>query len=180
MKSNVYSRSRMNFEDSLRTKASRVSSFNTRRVYVNINPVYFGSPFSYGYAHVGIWDLWFLMRASDLFWYHHWNEITPYRNYFEASQYAAMEARVQRLEQQNNGVRDTTYMDEGVDPDLQLSDEYQKAHPDSVYYTNKYSTPAVNPVAIIIIIVLAACILIIILKRVSRAKPRKTYNSRIY
>jgi hypothetical protein len=180
MNSNYSAKNRMNFEDSMRTKTSRINNFNTRRIYVNVNPVYFGSPFSYGHAYVGMWDLWFLMRASDLFWYHHWHEINPYRDYFQAQQFAEMEARVKALEQQNNGVRDASYMEEGVDPDLQLSDEYQQAHPESVYYTDKYSSPTSNAAVIIIIIAVAAVVLIIILRSASRTKPKHTYNSRIY
>lgn len=180
MNSNYSAKTRMNFEDSIRTKTSRINNFGTRRIYINVNPVYFGSPFSYGYAHVGMWDLWFLMRASDLFWYNHWNEIYPYRDYFQDREFAQMEARVKKLEQQYNGVRDTSYMEDGVDPDIQISDEYQQSHPESVYYTNRYSSPSGNAAAAVIVIAVVAIILILILRSASRAKPKKTYNSRIY
>lgn len=92
MKKSYGSASRkMNFEDALKTRASRINIFNSRPILINVNRSIFSSPFSYGYAYVGPWDLWFLMRASDLFWYHHWDEISPYKNYFDQNQYEQME-----------------------------------------------------------------------------------------
>lgn len=170
---------RMNFDDALRSRPQRINVFNSRPVYVGLNPVYFGSPISYGHAFAGPWDLWFLMRASDLFWYHHWHDISPYRNYFQEQQFRDMERRVQELEAKNNGVRDENYLEPGVDPDLQFSGEYQEKNLDRIYYTDKYSKPVSNPVQTILILIVIAAGLILIMKNVARPR-RKKYDSRLY
>ena len=111
-----YNYQRTGFEDSMRTRPQRISMFDRRPIIVAANPMYFGGPLSYGSAFVGMWDMWFLMRASDMFWFHHWNDIYPYRDYFEASKFADMEKRVKALEQQGV-VRDESYVDPEVDPE---------------------------------------------------------------
>lgn len=171
---------RMNFEEAMRTRTSRINIFNNRPVIINVNRSMFGSPFSYGYAYVGPWDLWFLMRASDLFWYHHWNEITPYRDYFDQQQYQKLEQRVDQLEQQ--GIqRDPNYIEEDVDPDLQLSQQYQEQNPDNVYYTDKYPTnSSSNTGGVIVIIIITSVALIIVIRKLSKPKPQKPRYSRIY
>lgn len=174
-----YNYQRTGFEDSMRTRPQRISMFDRRPIIVAANPMYFGGPLSYGSAFVGMWDMWFLMRASDMFWFHHWNDIYPYRDYFEASKFADMEKRVKALEQQGV-VRDESYVDPEVDPDLQFSDEYTQKNIDKVYYTDKYSTPSTNPVAAVIILVGVGVVLVIILRKVSKPKPKKTFQSRIY
>ena len=171
---------RMNFEDAMRTRTSRINVFNNRPIFINVNRSIFGSPFSYGYAYVGPWDLWFLMRASDLFWYHHWNEISPYRSYFDQNQYQQLENRVDQLEKQ--GVqRDPNYMEEGVDPDLQLSQQYQEQNPDNVYYTDKYPTSSSrNTGAVVVLIIITSVALIIVIRKLSKPKPKNSRHSRIY
>ncbi|EGD47312.1 hypothetical protein Cpap_1895 [Ruminiclostridium papyrosolvens DSM 2782] len=181
MKKSYGSSSRkMNFEDAMRTRSSRINVFNNRPIFINVNRSMFGSSFSYGYAYVGPWDLWFLMRASDLFWYHHWNEISPYRSYFDQSQYQKLENRVSQLEKQ--GVqRDPNYMEEGVDPDLQLSEQYQEKNPDNVYYTDKYPTNSSrNTGAVVVVIIITSVALIIVIRKLSKPKPKKSRQSRIY
>lgn len=170
---------RMGFEDSMRTRDYRINNFNSRPIFVNVNTGYFGGPLSYGSAFVGCWDLWFLMRASDMFWYHHWDDIYPNRSYFQAAQFAEMEARVKKLEQQNVA-RDSNYLDPGVDPDLQFSNDYTQSHPEKVYYTNKNSTPAVNPFLVFFAILLIAIGLILIIRFLSRPRPKDSFKSRIY
>lgn len=171
---------RMNMEDALGSRPQRISYFESSRpVRIRINTFYFGGPLSYGSAYVGPWDLWFLMRASDLFWYHHWAQIYPYRDYFEAQQFADMQARISQLEQQNIA-RDPSYMDPGVDPDLQFSNDYQQNHLDSIYYTNKYPNNAGNPLVTLIIIVVIVILLIIIIRKISRPRRIKPSDSRIY
>ncbi|AEY64548.1 hypothetical protein [Clostridium sp. BNL1100] len=171
---------KMNFEDAMRTRTSRINVFNNRPIFINVNRSMFGSPFSYGYAYVGPWDLWFLMRASDLFWYHHWNEISPYRNYFDQNQYQQLENRVDQLEKQ--GVqREPNYMEEGVDPDLQLSQQYQEQNPDNVYYTDKYPTNSSrNTGAVVVVIIITSVALIIIIRKLSKPKSKNSRHSRIY
>ncbi len=171
---------RMNFEDAMRTRTSRINVFNNRPIFINVNRSVFGSPFSYGYAYVGPWDLWFLMRASDLFWYHHWSEISPYRSYFDQNQYQQLENRVDQLEKQ--GVqRDPNYMEEGVDPDLQLSQQYQEKNPENVYYTDKYPTNSSrNTGAVVVVIIITSVALIIVIRKLSKPKPKNSRNSRIY
>lgn len=181
MKKNYGSSSRkMNFEDAMRTRTSRINVFNNRPIFVNVNRSMFGSPFSYGYAYVGPWDLWFLMRASDMFWYHHWSEISPYRNYFDQNQYRQLENRVEQLEK--DGVqRDPNYMEEGVDPDLQLSQQYQEQNPDKVYYTDKHPTNSSrNTVAVVVVIIVTSVALIIVIRKLSKPKPKNSRSSRIY
>ncbi|MCX7709553.1 MAG: hypothetical protein N2484_06850 [Clostridia bacterium] len=171
---------RMNFEDAMRTRPQRISRFDQRPVRIYVNNNYFGGPLSYGSAFVGPWDLWFLMRASDLFWYHHWHDIYAHRDYFEAAKFAEMEARVRELERKHNGVRDENYLDPDVDPDLQFSDEYTNKNLDNVYLTNKYARPSVNPFVVFIIILAIGIVMIVIIRKVSRPKPKAPFNSRIY
>ena len=169
----------MNFEDAMNTRSSRINSFSSKRpIFINVNTGMFSSPFSYGYASVGPWDLWFLMRASDLFFYHHWSEISPYSNYFEQQKYKELEKRVAELEQQ--GVkRDETYMDPDVDPDLQLSQQYQEENVDKVYYTDKYPTSS-NAGTAIVVIVITSVALVIVIRKLSKPKRKKSHYSRIY
>lgn len=171
---------RMNFEDAANTRSQRINNMNSRSVNVNIRPGIFGGPMTWGMGYIGMWDMFFIMQASNLFWYHHWNEIYPYRDYFEEKKFAEMEARVKELEKQNNGVRDPNYMDPDVDPDLQLSKDYQEKNLDKVYYTDKYSTPQTNPAATVIVIILIGGVLLMVVSKAARPKPKKTYNSRIY
>jgi hypothetical protein len=123
--------------------------------------------------------LWFLLRASELFWYHHWLDIYAYRNYFEASQFANMEARVRALEAQNV-VRDANYLEPGVDPDLQFSSDYQQKHTNSIYYTNKYPSRAGNVIVTILVMLIIIAVLVIIIRKVSRPKRSYGSNSSIY
>lgn len=181
MNTNYYNGSKMNFEDAARTRTTRMNDYNTRPVRINISTYHFGGPFSYGTAFAGPWDLWFLMRASDMFWYHHWTEIYPYRDYFEAAQFAQMESRIRALEAQNLA-RDTNYMEPGVEPDLAFSSDYQEKNVDKLYYTNKYSKPVQSPAKYFIPILLISVGLILIIYTLSRRKPQKPgrNSSRIY
>lgn len=171
---------RMSFEGAMNSRSSRINSFGTRPIFMNINRGMFGNPFSYGYAYVGPWDLWFLMRASELFWFHHWNEISPYRDYFDKQEYEKLEQRVEELEAQ--GVqRDPNYLEEGVDPDLQLSQQYQEENVDKVYYTDKYPTSSsAGTGGTIAGIIIISIVLVVAINRVSRPRPKKSHNSRIY
>ncbi|MCX7921051.1 MAG: hypothetical protein N3B21_03370 [Clostridia bacterium] len=175
---------RMSFEDAIKTRPQRITVYSHRPVIVKVkHKKHFDldfDDFSYGYGFVGPWDLWFLMRASDLFWYHHWNDIYPYRDYFEDDQFRQMEARVRALEQQ--GIqRDPSYLDPDVDPDLQFSSEYQERNLDSIYYTNKYPPRSGNPLVTIFVISIIVVILIIIIRKLSRPKrPKEGSYSRIY
>ncbi len=171
---------RMKFEDAMNTRSSRINTFaNKRPIIINANRGMFASPFSYGYAYVGPWDLWFLMRASDMFWYHHWSEISPYRNYFDQQKYNELEKRVQELEQQ--GVKkDPNYLDPDVDPDLQLSQQYQEENVDKVYYTDKYPTNSTSSGTAIVVILITSVALIIVIKKVSKPKRKKSHYSSIY
>lgn len=171
---------RMNFEEAMGTRNTRISSFGTRRININIRPTVFGGPISYGSAFVGPWDLWFLMRASDLFWYHHWLEILPYRNYFEEREFADMERRVSDLEQKYNGQRDSSYLEPEVDYDLQLSQPYQEKNLDRIYATDRYSGTGSNTVVTILILAIIAVGLILLIKGLNKPKRRSTYHSRLY
>jgi len=179
MNRNYNVNNRMSFESAIRTKSQRINAYAKRPIYVNVNTGYFSSPFSYGYASVGPWDLWFLLRASELFWYHHWNDIYAYRNYFDASQFANMEARVKALEAQNI-VRDANYLEPGADLDLQFSSDYQQKHTGSIYYTNKHPSRAGNVNVTLVILLIIVVILVSIIKKVSRPKRSYGSNSSIY
>ena len=171
---------RMGFEDAMNTRSSRINTFSNKRpIFVNVNRSMFASPFSYGYAYVGPWDLWFLMRASDMFWFHHWNEISPSRSYFDQQKYDELEKKVQALEKQ--GVkRDPNYLDPDVDPDLQLSQQYQEQNVDKVYYTDKYPTQSGSAGTAIVVILITSVALVIVIKRISKPKKKKSHYSRIY
>jgi hypothetical protein len=170
---------KMSFESAMRTRPQRINVYNSRPIYIHVDSHHFGSSFSYGYASVGPWDLWFLLRASELFWYHHWDDIYAYRNYFEAAQFANMEARIRALEAQNI-VRDANYLEPGVDPDLQFSNDYQQNHTGSIYYTNRHPSRAGNVIVTLIILLIIVIILVIIIRKVSRPKRSYGSNSGIY
>ncbi|MHB8066077.1 MAG: hypothetical protein ACYDG2_26235 [Ruminiclostridium sp.] len=171
---------RMGFEDAMNTRSSRINTFsNSRPIFINVNRGMFASPFSYGYAYVGPWDLWFLMRASDMFWFHHWNEISPYRSYFDQQKYDELEKKVEDLEKQ--GVkRDPNYLDPDVDPDLQLSQQYQEQNVDKLYYTDKYPTNSGSAGTAIVVIIITSVALVIVIKKISKPKRKKSHYSRIY
>ena len=170
---------RMGFEDAMKTRTSRINSFGKRPIFMNVNTGMFGSPFSYGYAFVGPWDLWFLMRASEMFWYHHWLDITPYKSYFNQQEYEKLEKRVGELEKQ--GVqRDPNYVDPNTDPDLQFSQQYQEENVDKIYYTDKYSTSSASSGVAVVLIIVSAGALIIVIRKLSKPKPKKSHYSRIY
>ncbi len=170
---------RMGFEEAMKSRASRINSFGRRPVFVNVNTGMFGSPFSYGYAFVGPWDLWFLMRASEMFWFHHWLEIAPYKSYFNQQEYEKLEKRVEELEKQ--GVqRDPNYIDPDTDSDLQFSQQYQEENVDKIYYTDKYSTNSAGSGTAVVIIIVSAVVLVIVIRKLSKPKPKKSHYSRIY
>lgn len=170
---------RMGFENAMNTRSSRVNTFGQRPIFMNVNTGMFASPFSYGYAFVGPWDLWFLMRASDMFWFHHWNEISPYKSYFNQQEYDKLETRVQELEKQGTQ-RDPNYLDPNVDPDLQLSQQYQEENIDKVYYTDKHPTNSASTGTAIVVIIITSVALILVIKRISKPKRKKSHYSRIY
>lgn len=170
---------RMGFEDAMKSRTSRINSFGKRPIFVNVNTGMFGNPFSYGYAFVGPWDLWFLMRASEMFWYHHWLDIAPYKSYFNQQEYEKLEKRVEELEKQ--GVqRDPNYIDPDTDPDLQFSQQYQEENVDKIYYTDKYSTNSASSGVAVVIIIVSATALVIVIRKLSKPKPKKSHYSRIY
>lgn len=170
---------RMGFEDAMKSRTSRINSFGKRPVFINVNTGMFGNPFSYGYAYVGPWDLWFLMRASEMFWFHHWLEIAPYKSYFNQQEYEKLEKRVEELEKE--GVqRDPNYIDPDTDPDLQFSQQYQEENVDKIYYTDKYSTNSASSGTAVVIIIISAAALVIVIRKLSKPKPKKSHYSRIY
>lgn len=180
MNRNFQSSRRMNFEDAMRTRTQRINYFNSRPIYVNVRPGLFGGPLTWGMGYVGMWDMWFLMHASHLFWYHHWHDIYPYRDHFDQAKFAEMEARVKKLEQENNNLRDPNYLDPDVDPDLQFSQEYQEKHLDNVYYTDKYAEPSTGAGTTIVVLLVIGVVLVVIISKAAKPRRRKTYNSRIY
>lgn len=170
---------RMGFEDAMKSRTSRINSFGKRPIFMNVNTGMFSSPFSYGYAFVGPWDLWFLMRASEMFWYHHWLEIAPYKDYFNQEEYEKLEKRVEELEKQ--GVqRDPNYVEPDTDLDLQFSQQYQEENVDKIYYTDKYSTNSASSGVSVTLIIVSGVALIIVIRKLSKPKPKKSHYSRIY
>lgn len=170
---------RMNFEDALKSRSSRINSFGRRPVFINVNTGMFGNPFSYGYAYVGPWDLWFLMRASEMFWFHHWLDIAPYKSYFNQQEYEKLEKRVDELEKQ--GIqRDPNYVEPDADTDLQFSQQYQEENVDKIYYTDKYATNSAGSGVAVVVFVMTAAGLVIVVRKLSKPKRRKSHYSRIY
>lgn len=170
---------RMSFEDAMNTRTSRINSFNKRPIRINVNSAMFSSPFSYGYAYVGPWDLWFLMRASEMFWYHHWLEILPYKNYFNQEEFEEMEKRIEELEKQRI-LRDPKYVEPDTDLDLQFSQEYQEENIDKIYYTDKYSTNSISSDDVVNLIMISGVILAIVIRVLSKPKQKKSHYSKIY
>ena len=170
---------RLNFDDALATRNSRLTTFGTRPVIINVGGGYLGGPLSYGSAFAGIWDMWFLTRASQLFWYNHWSEISPYRNNFDQAKFNEMEARVKELEQQKVA-KDPNYLEPGVDPDLQFSSEYQQSHVSDIYYTDKSGSSAQSVFGTIFMLIIIVALLLYIFKKVSRKNGKKSFESKIY
>lgn len=80
------------------------------------------------YSSVGIWDVYFLSQASDLFWYHHWNDASIQRALYQDrvlqdAELARLEAKIRSLETQNI-VRDMSYIPEGIEPQDMYSEAY--------------------------------------------------------
>lgn len=169
--------SRLNYNDALNTRNQRISNYDTNPVRVHVNNYYFGGPLSYGSAFVGIWDMWFLMRASNLFWYHHWNDINPYSSYFNTTDFAARQAAVNAMQAQGIA-KNTSYLDPNVNPDLQFSKSYVDSHANNIYNTS-YRRPSSHPFLTLIFILVFAAILIWFIKKLLK-KPVKTRYSSIY
>ena len=170
---------RMSFEDAMSSRPQRIIVFNSRPTRIHVNTIYFGGPLSYGSAFVGPWDLWFLLRASDLFWYNHWNDMYTYRNYFDAADFAARERAVSQMQAQNIA-RNDAYLDPDVDPDLQFSNDYEQGHLNNIYYTNRNASSGRGWVATLIVILIIIIVLVFILRAVSRRRKKPTFQSRIY
>ena len=77
---------------------------------------------------MGVWDIYFLSHATDLFWYHHWREPAIQRALYQ--DHVLQDAELTRLEQKVNALeaqqltRDPDYLPEGVSPQDAYSDEY--------------------------------------------------------
>ncbi|MBF0496872.1 MAG: hypothetical protein HQK58_09925 [Deltaproteobacteria bacterium] len=135
------------------TRTTRVNNyFGPNTTYQRrLAPTYYQANYWGGYGYpmwgfhsVGIWDMAFLMMASDLFWYHHWNSLSQQRNMFDQQQMADMERRVKALEAK--GVpRDPNFVDPNVDPDIQYSKEYVEQNPDKVFAGQVRPVPAREP-----------------------------------
>jgi len=163
---------KMNLEDALETRPKRIQEYNKKAVKINVNTYHFKSTLSYGAASVGPWDLWFLTRASDMFWYHHWDEIYAYRSYFNAHEFAEMESKIKNIEAQGIA-RDPKYTEPSVDCDLQLSDDYIKLNINEVYYTNKFKKPLQNFFAAISFMICITVFLALVLKFILQSKVKK-------
>jgi hypothetical protein len=70
-------------------------------------------------------------------------------------------------------------MDPDVDPDLQLSQQYQEQNVDKVYYTDKYPTSSHAGTAIVVIVITSVA-LVIVIRKLSKPKRKKSHYSRIY
>lgn len=84
----------------------------------------------YGYQgyQVGIWDLYFLSHASDLFWYHHWQEPALQSALYEDrvlqdAELTRLESRIHAMEAEQIA-RDPDYLPDGIAPYDAYSDEY--------------------------------------------------------
>ena len=80
------------------------------------------------YSSVGIWDLFFLSHASDLFWYHHWHDQSIKRALYQDrvlqdAELARLEAKMKQLETQQI-LRNPDYLPEGVEPQDMYSESY--------------------------------------------------------
>ncbi len=86
---------------------------------------YYSAP-SFG---VGVWDLYFLSHAAtDLFWYHHWQDEAIQRALYtdhvmQDAELARLEESVRALEAQGVA-RDPSYLPEGIAPQDAYTDEY--------------------------------------------------------
>jgi hypothetical protein len=123
---------KQNMNTAISTRPQRITVYNNRPTRIYVNTTMFPGSLSYGSAYCGVWDLWFLTRASDAFWYHHWAELSMYNNYFDAATWAARERAMTQMRAQNMAVN-ADYLDPDVDPDLQFSPQYQEEHLDRFY-----------------------------------------------
>ncbi len=170
---------RMNFEEAVKTRNDRIASFETRPVTIGANVKLYGDALSYGSARIGPWDFWFLLRAPDLFWYHHWNELSQFREHFDEVGYEKLESRIRALEQK--GIpRDPTYVDPDVDPDLQFAEDYLLDNINMVYYTTKHPGSVRHFGLTVAALVIISAVLLVMLKMFSAPVPKEPYRSRIY
>jgi len=114
-----------------------------------------------------------------MFWYHHWLEILPYKNYFNQEEFEEMEKRIEELEKQRI-LRDPKYVEPDTDLDLQFSQEYQEENIDKIYYTDKYSTNSISSDDVVNLIMISGVILAIVIRVLSKPKQKKSHYSKIY
>lgn len=92
----------------------------------------------YGYASVGMWDLFFLSTVNNMFWYHHWNDQHIKQALYEkkildSKALADLESQVKELEAQ--GIpRDPNYLPDDVTPDVAYAKEYVQNNNNQNYY----------------------------------------------
>ena len=103
---------------------------------VHFAPRYFSTPGYYA-PSVGVWDLYFLSRASDLFWYHHWNDRAIRRALYQDKllqdgELRRLEERVRTLESQQVA-RNPDYLP----PDVEPEELYSEDHLEELYASRR-------------------------------------------
>lgn len=106
-----------------------ITNYTTREVRVNhvFHDYYSRPPVVYNDHYNSFFWFWLLDRSLDerAAWaYNHRKEMDDARYRELLAKDAKLEAKIQELERQNHGVRDSSYTPKGIDTDLQYTDDY--------------------------------------------------------
>ncbi|MDD5603137.1 MAG: hypothetical protein PHG48_03500 [Eubacteriales bacterium] len=165
------------FESSLADKPSRIAAYD--KLPLRIRPDYsvFSGPFSYGSVYIGPWDMWFLLRASDEFWFNHWDEIAPYKEYFNQADFEARDSAVKSM-MQSGSTPDALMLEQVFSADLQFSEQYIARHLDRIYFTSKYMSQSGNSFTMLFTIALIIAALILLIRHMPGSALRRRYSVR--
>ncbi len=161
-------------ETSVANKPARIAAYDTFPARIRLNYTIFSGPFSYGSAYAGPWDLWFLLRASDIFWHNHWDEILPYKEYFNQDDFMKRDAAIKEI-RLKGATPDTFALEPNVDADLQFSEEYIQKNIDRIYFTLKFIEPAGSPFTTLFTIFLVILALVLAIRQISDSSYRKKF-----
>lgn len=108
------------------------STYVTRetRIYSTYSPYYGRPAIVFGDPYNSFFWYWMLDRSLNeraMWAYHHQSDMDQARYKELLAKDAKLEAKIRELETQNKGVRDPGYVPNGIDPDLQYSDDFVDA-----------------------------------------------------
>lgn len=168
---------KMDWDDAMATRQQRMGRFDGYPVRTAINISMFPGSFGYGSSFIGPYDLWFLARASDLFWYHHWDLLSPYRSWFDPVGFAAREAMIHQMEMQHIQ-RNPDYMDSDWDYDLAFSPDYQRNHLGDLYNTRRAFHGFWTSIWIFIVMLGIVILIVFMIRKISESRHKNANSFR--